>query len=271
MNGAMSDSSQANAVVKSLSAGEIACGLNTRVMGRQVYCHVTLSSTMDEALRLAESGSPEGILVISEAQTKGRGRMGRTWVSSPGSGLYFSLLLRPVWPALQAPLLTLLSAVALAEALQEVAGVDSRIKWPNDILVNGRKLAGILLESRVVKEQVEFVILGIGLNMLPLNGELALTAIGLSEVAGTDCSRSVLLQAFLRIFERRYFSISDCGWGVVLREWERRSAVTGCRVSFDSGGKMLTATALGLADDGGLRLVLDDGRVIKRVAGEIYL
>jgi BirA family biotin operon repressor/biotin-[acetyl-CoA-carboxylase] ligase len=226
---------------------------------------------MDEALRLAESGSPEGTLVTAEAQTKGRGRLGRAWVSPVGNGMYFSLLLRPAWPATVTPLLTLLSAVALAETLQDAAGIDCRIKWPNDILVNGRKLAGILLESRVAKECVEFVILGIGLNIAPLSGELSSTAIGLSEVAVGNCGRSVLLQAFLRVFERRYFSVSDCGWSVVLREWERRSAVAGCRVSFDSGGKRLTATALGLADDGGLMLALDDGRVIKRVAGEIYL
>lgn len=271
INSQTSGSLPADTVIQNLSAEEISRGLGTRVMGRQVYCHSVLSSTMDEALRLAEAGAPEGTLVTAEAQTKGRGRMGRTWVSLPGSGLCFSLLLRPVWSPGDIAFLTLMAAVSMAESLQACAGIDCRIKWPNDVLFNGRKLAGILLEARTVRERVEFVALGIGVNFLPPGGELSHTAIALSQTGSRGCSREILLQAFLRGFERRYFSFSEDGRREILREWEKRSAVAGRRVGFDLSGQKTAGTALGLADDGGLMVALDDGRVIKRTAGEIYL
>ena len=144
---------------------EIQSGLNTKIIGKKIIVLETVTSTMDEAFRLGMENCPEGTIVCAEAQSKGRGRLGRAWTSPKGKGLYFSLVLRPSLPLNQLAQLTLMSAVAVAEAIEDISDLKPLIKWPNDILLEGQKLAGILTELRAESDQVKFVVVGVGLNV----------------------------------------------------------------------------------------------------------
>ena len=143
-----------------LLALEIQAGLNTKVIGKKIIVMDAVTSTMDEAFRLGMENCPEGTVVCAESQSKGRGRLGRTWSSPKARGLYFSVVLRPQLPLNQLAQLTLMSAVALAEAIESISELKPLIKWPNDLLLEDRKLAGILTELRAESDQVKFVVVG---------------------------------------------------------------------------------------------------------------
>ena len=149
-----------------LLPNEIRHGLNTKVFGKKdIEYFKEIDSTNTKAKDLAQGGAPEGTVVIAEKQTKGRGRRGRTWLSPEGDGIYATLILRPAMSPGEAPRITLMTAVAVAEALLSLIQIDIRIKWPNDILVNGRKLAGILTEITADMDAVNYIVVGLGLNV----------------------------------------------------------------------------------------------------------
>ena len=252
-------------------ATEIQHKLGTRKFGCEVYHFDEISSTMDKAFSLGMSGAPEGAVVIAETQTKGRGRLGRSWSSPRSKGLYFSLVLRPVLSSSEVPRLTLLCAVALSEAVEACTGLRPLIKWPNDLLLNGRKLAGILVELRGEVDRVDFAVVGIGLNVNGARKELVPEATSLKEEKGTMVDRAALMQEILRTFEKRYLNLKKQGFGPVLEEWRRRSATIGSRFRFEDRGRRVEGVATGLADDGGLLVHLDSGKTVKRMAGDIVL
>ncbi|NLE64457.1 MAG: biotin--[acetyl-CoA-carboxylase] ligase [Elusimicrobia bacterium] len=254
-----------------VSSAEVQFHLGTRVLGRHVHHFETLPSTMDEAFRLAGEGAPEGTIVIAEAQTRGRGRLGRSWVSPKGKGLYFSLILRPSCPLAEIPRLTLLAAVAVSEAVEAVSGVRLLIKWPNDLLFGKKKVVGILTEMRAEMDRVDFVVLGIGANIQARSGSLPPEAIALEEAAACSLSRVALLQEMLRILEKWYSLAGKNGFAEVLKVWRERSATLGQRVHFEDRGRNVSGKAVGLADDGGLLVELSDGTVVKRISGEVLL
>lgn len=144
---------------------EIQAGLNTRFIGRKIHHYESLSSTMDVAFNLAIDAAPEGTVVVAEGQHCGRGRMGRQWISPKAKGIYFSLILRPKILPNEAPKLTLLTAVAVAEAVRKTTGLSALIKWPNDIFIGEKKLGGILTELNAEVDRVKFVIIGVGINV----------------------------------------------------------------------------------------------------------
>src|SRR3989338_5397995 len=148
-----------------LLAREIKFGLGTHILGKKIFSREAISSTMDEAFELGVKGTEEGTLVCAESQTKGRGRMGRSWVSPKGKGIYMSVILRPQLSPNEIPKLTLLTAVAVAEAIYKIAGLKVAIKWPNDILVGTKKLGGILTEMSAEIDRIKFVVVGIGMNV----------------------------------------------------------------------------------------------------------
>ena len=174
------------AVPDKLLPEEVLQGLKTRVFTGPVHHFETLDSTNDLAKELAVQGAPEGTVVVAEAQTGGRGRLGREWDSPPGVGLYVSLVLRPMLPPMELPQITLTTAVAVVRAVRRVAGVAPGIKWPNDLLLNGKKLGGILTEMETESDRIRHVVVGLGLNVNNpgFPPELAATATSLTLTAG---------------------------------------------------------------------------------------
>jgi len=183
---------------------EIKFKLGTKSLGTKVIHYDSVSSTMDIAFRLAMEGGDEGTVVCAETQTKGKGRLGRHWISPKGKGIYMSVILRPkLFPADVAQL-TLLSAVALCEAIKNVSGVTSKIKWPNDLLVNNKKLAGILTELSAEIDCVRFVVIGIGVNVNTSINSLPSNATSLKNEIQQPVSRVELVQEILRSLENWY-------------------------------------------------------------------
>jgi len=250
---------------------EVQAGLGTGIFGQKVYYHETLLSTMDEAARLAARGDPEGTIVFAETQTKGRGRMGRTWNSPKGAGLYFSVIFRPGLGLAEVARLTLVAAVAVCQALRQVSGVDARIKWPNDILLNGQKVAGILTELQAEMDRVKFVIMGIGVNVNTPSRQLPSTAVSLKTATGRRVGRVAMAQEILRAIESWYGIFLEKGFGPVAQEWKAHTMMIGQKVIFSDGKNTFAGEAVDLADDGGLMIRLANGEVIKKMAGDVVL
>lgn len=182
--------------------------LHTKWLGRQIYFKPEMDSTNIQAKRLGEDGEEHGTVVITEHQTAGRGRRGKNWVSPVGVNCYFSILLRPEVLVDRASMITLVSALALAKTIQQVTGLDTMIKWPNDVIANGKKLCGILTESSTDLEYINYVVVGIGININQTDfpEEIRDMASSICLETGTQVIRAELLAAFLNAFER-YFEI----------------------------------------------------------------
>jgi BirA family biotin operon repressor/biotin-[acetyl-CoA-carboxylase] ligase len=250
---------------------EIQSGLNTKIIGKKVIVLDTVTSTMDEAFRLGMENCPEGAVVCAEAQSKGRGRLGRAWTSPKGKGLYFSFVLRPDLPLNQLAQLTLMSAVALAEAIENVSDLKPLIKWPNDILWEGHKLAGILTELRAESDQVKFVVVGIGLNVNTSAHQLISGASSLKVAGGHSFDRTEVLQAILRSLEKWYLKILNHEFVSVMEEWKKRSATLKKRVRITDPAGVIEGEAIDLDEDGALLVRKDNGVIIKKTAGDVFL
>lgn len=248
---------------------EIQFGLNTRTFGKNIVAFNTVGSTMDEAFRLGMEGAPEGTLVCAETQNKGRGRLGRAWSSPRGKGIYCSLILRPQLPPGQLSRLTLTAAVALAEALRDAAGIEPSIKWPNDILVGGKKLAGILTELRAETDQVKFVVVGIGINVNTSASQLVDGAASLRTETGRIFNRVVVLRHILRSFETWYAVLEQGHFDRVVKAWKARSATLKKRVRISGPGGMVEGLAVDLDTDGALLVRQDSGVIVKKTAGDL--
>ena len=254
-----------------LTSTEVRFGLNTRILGAAYVHFDSIPSTMNEAFRLAMEGASEGTVVVAETQTKGRGRLGRAWASPKNRGIYCSVILRPGGaPASVAPL-TLLTAVAVSEAVERVSGLRPLIKWPNDLLVNGKKLCGILTEMRAETDRIEFVVIGIGLNVNSSPYQLVPEAVSLKQVVGRPVSRVALLQEILRALETRYVDMQKNGFGTMITAWKERSAMLGRNVCFQEKGGLVEGIAVDLDRDGGLLVKLASGKIIKKVSGDIVI
>ena len=249
-----------------------------REMGRtgfpaEIHFFERTDSTSTQAAKMAEAGAPHGTLVLAERQDAGRGRLGRGWSSPAGSGLYFSLLLRPELPPHQAPQLTLLAAVAVARAVEEIAGVAPEIKWPNDLLLGGKKFCGILTEMAGGVDRVRWVILGIGINVTTQEfpGELQPLATSLALGLGRPPPRRApLLAAVLAQLEGLLGQYASKGFPLIGLEWERYAKIGGrsVRVSAPDGTK-LEGIARGLASDGALLLERPGGALERILAGDV--
>jgi BirA family biotin operon repressor/biotin-[acetyl-CoA-carboxylase] ligase len=259
------------AVPDKLLPEEVQFNLGTRKFGCYIHHFDSIGSTMDEAFRLGMEGAPEGAVVVAETQTKGRGRMGRSWTSPKSKGIYASIILRPTCSAADAARLTLAAAVAVSEAVEKVSGLQPKIKWPNDLLLNGKKVCGILTELRAEVDRAQFVIVGFGVNVNNPSSQLPPEAISLREVKGAAISRVDLFQEVLRSFEKRYLAVAKEGFGPVFKAWRERSATLGQRVRFVERQKTFEGIALDLAEDGGLLVKIASGDVIKRMAGDVLL
>lgn len=240
-------------------------------IGHSIEYFASIGSTNDRVRELAASGAPEGVVAIAEAQTHGRGRLGRRWESPANRNLYISVLLRPPIDAEAVPLIALVAGLATAEAVAAWAP-QARIKWPNDVLIDGRKTAGILTELYADGE-APAVIAGIGVNLNirvdELPEELRDKATSVSAATGRVVDRAAFAAALLARLQERYQQFCSGGFAAVRRHWEALSCLNGRHVRISGAGTTQQGTVAGMADDGTLRLVSDDGDEMRVVAGDV--
>ncbi len=245
----------------------------TRVIGRDIQVFNETTSTNDVAEKLARDGVREGVVIFAESQTKGRGRMGRRWVSPQGKGLWFSVLVRPPLAPLAATQLTVIGATAIARAIREVTGLSPQIKWPNDILLDGKKVVGILTELSAEADQIKHVILGIGVdvNVTEFPAELRDTATSLALATGGELSRARLAAAILRELDRDYARICEGKFAAVAEEWEQQCVTLGRRVRIHIGERAVSGRAESLDTDGALIVRSDHGRLERIIGGDVVI
>ena len=247
----------------------------TKIVGRDIRVFEQTTSTNDVIERLARDGVKEGVVVFAESQTKGRGRLGRTWVSPARKGLWFSVLLRPDLRPQETTRLTVASATALRRAIQSNTGLEPEIKWPNDIVIHGRKVAGILTELSAELDCVKHVILGIGVDVnLGANEfptELRKTATSLRIEAGETISRPELATAILRELDHDYARVCGHGFAGVADEWEAHCTTIGRAVTIQIGGRRMRGRAESLDDDGALLLRTEHGHLERITGGDVTL
>lgn len=259
---------------------EIVPRLRARRLGRRIVHFEETDSTNVQALRLAREGAPEGTLVVAERQTKGRGRLGRSWVSPAHVNFYGSWILRPTMPPADAPQLSLAAALALARALEPLAPGRVAIKWPNDCLLDGRKVAGILTEMDAELDRIRAVVLGIGVNLnataRAFPPELRDVATSVRLATGHRIDRLAFTAALCDALEGVYDRVLHEGFGAVIADWNAFSCLTGREVTVDCAGQRTTGRVRGLDASG--RLELDVGtngggsggvRIARIVAGDV--
>ncbi len=254
-----------------LSVREIREGLRTRFVGQNLVYLPEVESTNDVARRLAEGGAAEGTLVIADYQSAGRGRLGRRWQAPPGSSLLLSLLFRPPLAPTQSQRLTMVCGLAVADAVQTLTGLEVGLKWPNDVVIGGRKAGGILTELELSGSQVAFAVVGIGLNVsldpAGLAEEPHPAATSLSHALGQPVPRLPLLLALLEAVEGRYLALRQ--GQSPHEEWAERLITLGQRVVVSGAGRPLEGVAEGVNTEGALELRLDDGRLETVLAGDV--
>jgi BirA family transcriptional regulator, biotin operon repressor / biotin---[acetyl-CoA-carboxylase] ligase len=256
-----------------LSVERLAARLNTTRLGRDYRWLANCASTSDEVTAAARAGAAEGLEVAAEALSGGRGRLGRTWHSPPGTNLYFSILLRPAMPPWMVPPLTLLVGGVVAEVLR-AAGADARLKWPNDVLLptaaGPRKVAGILTEMASERERVRHVVVGVGLNVNTpeFPPELADRATSLLLATGRPFDRGSLLASLLEGLEPAYDQFLREGPARALERW-RGFADLGRRVRIERDGAVIEGVTLDVDAEGTLQVRGDDGRVHRVLSGEL--
>ncbi len=255
-----------------LLSAEIAGGLSTRILGRHIHAYKTVQSTNIIAGQLAGAETPEGTIVVAEAQTKGRGRLGRTWFSREERGIYLSMVVYPKIEPMHAPGLSLLTAISLAETIASLDDLTVKIKWPNDCLVNGKKVAGILTEVASDIDHIHHAVIGVGINVnhqrKDFPEDIRKTATSLRIETKEIIHRVKFLQLFLKNFERDYLKFRRQGLKSIKKRIMIYSHIIGKEISLDRKGQIFTGIAVDIDDSGGL--VVDTG-VGKQIfnAGEV--
>lgn len=242
--------------------------LETAWLGRQLVYEPVVGSTMDLARSLALSGGSNGLVIAADDQTAGRGRYGRRWLAPPGVNLAFSILLYPTLSEIKR--LAMVSPLAVAEAVRAVAEIDCAIKWPNDVQISGRKLAGVLLESEFSGDAPRFAIAGIGVNVnfdTSREPEIADLATSLLRETGRTYRREAVLAACLNAFERAYLDSEEQTW----RRWRGRLNTLGRSIRVNFAGRIEEGIAADVEMDGSLVLLRPDGSRLSLPAGEVSL
>ncbi|RXT13943.1 biotin--[acetyl-CoA-carboxylase] ligase [Ammoniphilus sp. CFH 90114] len=252
---------------------EVKEGLQTTSLGQEVHFFPTIDSTQHKAHGLAKEGAKEGTVVIADEQVGGKGRLGRVWHSPPGTGIALSILLRPQLELHRCPQLTLLAAVAIVEAIQEETNLPAQIKWPNDVLLNGKKICGILTELNAESDRINYLIIGIGINVNTPSfpEEIGQIATSLMLEKQAPIRRVKLVQNFLEKLERLYQLYLTEGFAPIKRRWESHAISIGKRVIIRQISGMMTGLALGIDDDGVLLVQKDDGNIEKVYSADIEL
>jgi BirA family biotin operon repressor/biotin-[acetyl-CoA-carboxylase] ligase len=252
---------------------EVLYRLGTQTLRGPVYHFETAESTNDLAKVLGTQGAAEGTMVVAETQTAGRGRLGRSWLSPPGLGIYVSLLLRPPLPPNELPQITLATAVSVVRALTRAVGVTPGIKWPNDLILKGKKLGGILTEMETESDQIRYLVVGMGLNVNnpDFPPELAGRATSLLKEEGQSFPRLTILKAWLEEFEGLYLQFLARGFPEILEEWKQHSVTLGKYVAVRQGPRQIEGLAMAVTPDGALVLETARGEEVRVTSGEITL
>ena len=247
----------------------------TKIIGRDIQVFEQTTSTNDVMEKLARDGVKEGVVVFAESQTRGRGRLGRKWISPARKGLWFSVLLRPDLRPQEATQMTVASATALRRAIAAETGLKPEIKWPNDILTGGKKVAGILTEMSAELDHVRHIILGIGVDVNldagELPAELRKTATSLKIETGEMISRADLAVTILRELDFDYARICGGEFPAVADEWESGCITIGKNVTVHIGDRKIRGRAKSLDDDGALRLRTEHGHLERIIGGDVIL
>ncbi len=256
-------------VVKEISPLSIQQGLDTTIIGRKVLYYPTLTSTMDTARAEVKKGAPEGTVIIAGEQTGARGRLRRAWVS-PSGNIALSIILYPDLAGL--PYLVMITSLAVACSIESVTGLKTRIKWPNDILINGKKVCGILIENGVKENRVDFSIVGIGINVdfnVSSYPEIANTAASLKTGQDKDDMRIRLIRVLLSDFEKLYLKLPD--GRPIYETWRDRLVTLGKEVRAVSVTQKIEGIAESVEESGALVIHQPDGSLTRIVAGDVTL
>lgn len=254
---------------------EIQRGLSTNYIGKEIYYFPELKSTniiaKEKALHRAE-GIEEGTLIIAERQSAGKGRLGRKWFS-PVGGIWLSVILYPQLSPSYISRITLMTAVAAVKAIKICTQIKSQIKWPNDILINEKKVCGILTEMSAELDIISWVVVGIGINVnidhREFPEDIQENTISLKEVSGKEILRVKLAQTFLQEFEKYYEILKRREFSSVLKEWKLYSHTLGRKIRVDTGEKIITGEAVDINEEGALILKKEDGELVEILSGTI--
>jgi BirA family biotin operon repressor/biotin-[acetyl-CoA-carboxylase] ligase len=255
-----------------LTADDIKARLKTKRIGSEILVFQETASTNDVVEHLAKSGAREGLVVFAESQTRGRGRRGREWVSPRGKGLWFSVLLRPSLPPTAASRITVAASVAVARAIREVCRVEARIKWPNDVIVNGKKLAGILTELRAETDEILLAILGIGIDVnceredFPNDLEGVVTSLKMETGSAQD-RVSLAVQVLAALDECYELALTD--FETVVDEWAKLCTTLGHQIVVTMGQRRVEGFAQALDSDGALLVRCDSGQLERILGGDL--
>jgi BirA family biotin operon repressor/biotin-[acetyl-CoA-carboxylase] ligase len=243
---------------------EISRNLNTKIFGRkEIHIFPETDSSNTRAFRIASGGASEGSIVVAESQSGGKGRLGRKWESPPGKNLYLSIIIRPLIPTQSAPRITLVTAMALSDTLTSLGASGHRIKWPNDILVNEKKLSGILTEMKGDCDSIDFIVIGLGINLNSTPDdypeELKKTAVSLKEITGNEVNRVDFLTSFLLYFEKNYTDFLEGRFPDILERWLWKSAIINQKIKVTNHDGVFTGTVTAVTPDGNLVVQTDEG------------
>ncbi|WP_315793028.1 biotin--[acetyl-CoA-carboxylase] ligase [Paenibacillus sp. BIC5C1] len=259
----------------SIDATALQLALETTVFGRKATILQSTLSTQGDVQHMAELGQGEGAVVLAEEQTGGRGRFGRKWYSPPGRGIWMSVLMRPKLALQNTPQLTLLAGVAVCRAIRSYTGADAGIKWPNDLLIGGRKVCGILLESTVEDHEVRYCVAGIGVDVnfdeKDYPEDLISIATSLKMETGQTIDRTKLAAAILSELERLYFLYQKEGFGVISSLWEALSVSMNRAIKVANPQGIIEGTAIGLDPSGALIVEQENGERVSIYSGEVSL
>lgn len=248
---------------------------STKIIGRELFLFDSVTSTNALAMELASQGCAEGVVVIAETQTAGKGRLGRSWISPAGKNLYMSIVLRPDISPRDATALTLLSAVACASALRKFSSFPVSIKWPNDLLAGEHKLGGILTEIKADIDRIAYAVVGIGINVNltreEMPDEIKKIATSLLVETGEPSSRTELAAAVIGEFDRWYGLLLTKGKKIIIDEWLEMSSTIGKRVNVAVGTQIYEGVAEGIDDEGILIVRTSDGTYHKVSAGDVTM
>ncbi len=258
-----------------IKVGKLQEGLKTRLVGKYIFFAKEVASTNEWAKGLVELGAPEGTVAVAETQTAGRGRLGRKWIS-PKGGLWLSLIFRPTLKPSETVKLVFLASLAVAEVLRELYGLKAETKWPNDVLVDGRKVCGILSEMKTVGEKVDYTIIGIGVNAnidveKGFPEELRETATSIQRALGRKIDLEELFRALLEKVESLYQIFLKEGFVPILEGWKGFASFLGCHVEVYGDDERFEGIASDVDKDGMLVLELRDGFLRRVFFGDLSL
>lgn len=256
-----------------LSANTIQWGLKTEWLGKELLHYDCLDSTQTRANELAQRGARHGTVVIANKQSKGRGRLNRKWYSNTEAGIWLSLILKPELLPKEASQLTLLTATVLVDVIQELSGLKPSIKWPNDLLIEGKKVAGILTEMQAEHDRIHYIVIGIGFNLNQMENDVPIPihqrATSLHIQSGVKFPRKEAIQLVLQTFEKQFEHYKETGFRFVKSCWESYGYKMNERIHYQTGNHQGSGIIRGLADDGALLIESQDHKLTPIYSAEI--